>query len=283
MSPDEGDDAGPRQFRILLALPAQSGTALSLCRLELCVKPVIGISPSPSESTFDHGHFRRYALGDTYTRAVVAAEGIPVILSPHIEAIDDTLDALDGIIFSGGGDIDPKYWNEEKHPAANGFDDERDAFELQAIPKVVQRDIPMLGICRGIQTINVALGGTLIQDIADQLPGAQQHRQHKDGKMRDARSHTISIAEGDNLLYRIHGDTKMMTNSFHHQAVRDPAEDLEIVATTQDGVVEAMWHPKMTFGLAVQWHPEMLAAEYPDQAAIFEALVRVAANKRASK
>lgn len=172
------------------------------------MKPVIGISPSPSESTFDHGHFRRYALGDTYTRAIIAAGGVPVILPLHTGAIDETLDALDGIVFSGGGDIDPGYWNEEKHPAADGFDDERDAFELQAIPKVVERDIPMLGICRGIQTVNVALGGTLIQDIPDQLTGAQQHRQHREGKMRDARSHTITITEGDNLLYRIHGDTK---------------------------------------------------------------------------
>ncbi|HEV2073334.1 MAG TPA: gamma-glutamyl-gamma-aminobutyrate hydrolase family protein [Thermomicrobiales bacterium] len=247
------------------------------------MKPVIGISPSPSESTFDHGHFRRYALGDTYTRAIIAAGGVPVILPLHTGAIDETLDAVDGIVFSGGGDIDPGYWNEEKHPAADGFDDERDAFELQAIPKVVERDIPMLGICRGIQTVNVALGGTLIQDIPDQLPGAQQHRQHREGKMRDARSHTITITEGDNLLYRIHGDTKMQTNSFHHQAVKDPAEELEVVAITPDGVVEAMWHPRMTFGLAVQWHPEMLAEEYPDQAAIFEALVRAAADKKAGK
>jgi putative glutamine amidotransferase len=247
------------------------------------VKSVIGISPSASESTFDHGRFRRYTLSDAYTRAVIAAGGVPVILPLHTEAIDDTLDALDGIIFSGGGDIDPRYWNEEKHPAADGFDDERDAFELQAIPKVVERDIPMLGICRGIQTVNVALGGTLIQDIADQLLGALQHRQHKDGKMRYALCHTVTIAEGNNLLYRIHGDTEMQTNSSHHQAVKDPAAELEVVSTSPDGVIEAMWHPEMTFGLAVQWHPEMLASDYPDQAAIFDALVRAAADKKARK
>lgn len=244
------------------------------------VKPIIGISPSPSESSFDHGHFRRYALADTYTKAILAAGGIPVILPLHSEAVDDTLDALDGIIFSGGGDIDPKHWNEEKHPVADGFDDERDAFELQAIRKVVERDIPMLGICRGIQTVNVALGGSLIQDIADQMPGAQQHRQHKDGMLRDALSHWVTVTKGDNLLYRIHGDTQMRTNSFHHQAVKEPAKDLEIIATTPDGVVEAMWHPMMTFGLAVQWHPEMLAAMHRDQAAIFEALVHAAAEKK---
>lgn len=247
------------------------------------MKPVIGISPSPSESTLDHGHFRRYTLSDTYTSAIVAAGGIPVILPAHPEMIDDNLDALDGIIFSGGGDIDPKYWNEERHPKADGFDDERDAFELQAIPKVVARDLPMLGICRGLQTFNVALGGSLFQDIADQVPNAKQHRQHNDGMMRDARSHTVEILEGDNPLYAIHGSTTMETNSFHHQAIKDKASDLEIIARSADGIVEAMWHPGMTFGLALQWHPEMLAADYPDQAAIFTAFVNAAAKQKAEK
>lgn len=247
------------------------------------MKPLIGISPSPTESTFGHGHFRRYALADTYTKAVIAAGGIPVILPAHPHAIDDILDALDGIIFSGGGDIDPKYWNEEKHPAADGFDDERDAFELSAVPKVVKRDMPMLGICRGIQTINVALGGALIQDIANQVPNALQHRQHMDGKMRDALSHTVTIIEGENPLYRIHRNATMQTNSFHHQAIREPAQGLEVIATAQDGVIEAMWHRGMTFGLAVQWHPEMLAEEDGDQAALFAALVQATVSKKTSK
>jgi putative glutamine amidotransferase len=233
--------------------------------------------------TFDHGHFRRYTLSDTYTSAIIAAGGIPVILPAHPEMIDDLLDTLDGIIFSGGGDIDPSYWNEERHPAADGFDSQRDEFELQAIPKVVARDMPMLGICRGIQTINVALGGSLVQDIPDQLPDAQQHRQHKVGMMRDERSHPVEIVAGDNPLYELHGSTTMETNSFHHQAIRDKANELEVIARTADGVIEAMWHPGMTFGLAVQWHPEMLAADYPDQAAIFTAFVEAAASKKARK
>jgi putative glutamine amidotransferase len=246
------------------------------------LKPVIGISPSPDEVTFDHGHFRRYALADTYTSAVIAAGGIPVILPTHPEVIDDVLGALDGIIFSGGGDIDPSFWNEERHPAAYGIDEQRDAFELQAIPKVVARDMPMLGICRGIQTINVALGGSIIQDIPDQVAGSQQHRQHSDGKLRDQRSHSVEIVEGDNPLYALHGSTTMVTNSFHHQAIKDKAKELEVIARTADGIIEAMWHPGMTFGLAVQWHPEMLAADYPDQAALFTALVQAAAKKKAA-
>lgn len=244
------------------------------------MKPLIGISPTPTEATFDHGHFRRYALADTYTSAIVAAGGIPVILSAHPETIDDMLDYLDGIIFSGGGDVDPRYWNEERHPEANGFDEQRDEFELQAIRKVVERDMPMLGICRGIQSVNVALGGTIIQDIPDQVAGSGQHRQHRDGMDRDARSHDITIEVGDNPLYKIHGKTVMTANSFHHQAIATPAPGLKVIALAADGIIEAVYHPGMTFGLAVQWHPEMLAAEYPDQAAIFSALVEAAKAKR---
>lgn len=246
------------------------------------MKPVIGISPTPSETTMDHGHFRAYKLSDTYTRAVVAAGGIPVILPAHPEMIDDVLDTLDGVIFSGGGDIDPSAWSEGRHPEAGGFDQERDDFELQAIPKVVARDMPMLGICRGIQTINVALGGTLYQDIPSQLPGSLEHRQHKAGKMRGDRSHTVTITSEDNLLFRIHGSTEIETNSFHHQALRETSSDVEVIARTSDGVIEAIWLPKMTFGLAVQWHPEMLAAEYPDQASIFSAFINATAKQKSS-
>ena len=247
------------------------------------MKPLIGISPTPENKSFDHGDFRRYALADTYTRSILAAGGIPVILPAHAELVDDLLDTLDGIVFSGGSDINSSYWNEEPHPEAYGFDAERDDFELQAIPKVVARDMPMLGICRGIQSVNVALGGSIVQDIPDQLPDTLQHRQHQDGKKRDAVSHAVSIQEGDNLLYRIHGDTTMETNSFHHQAIKDLGQGLEVIATAEDGVIEAVWNPSMTFGLAVQWHPEMLAADRPDQAALFEALVQAAAQYKAAK
>lgn len=244
------------------------------------MKPLIGISPTPEEKDFDHGHFRRYALANTYTTSVLAAGGIPVILPPHPDAIDDLLDALDGIIFSGGSDLDSSHWNEEPHPTAYGFDSERDDFEIRAVRKAVERDMPMLGICRGIQSVNVALGGSIVQDIPDQMPGSLQHRQHVDGKMNDTTSHSVRIVEGDNLLYTIHGDTVMETNSFHHQAIKELGEGLEVIATSEDGVVEAVWRPDMTFGLAVQWHPEMLAADHPDHAAIFKALIDAAAKKK---
>lgn len=247
------------------------------------MRPLIGISPTPEENDFSHGHFRRYALANTYTNAVLAAGGIPVILAPHTEGLDALLDQLDGVVFSGGSDLDSARWNEEPHPTAYGFDEERDNFEIAAIRKAVERDMPMLGICRGIQSINVALGGTIFQHIPDQVPNALQHRQHEDGKMNDTTSHTVTIEPGDNLLHRIHGGTTMETNSFHHQAIREPADGLEVIARAGDGVIEAAWLPTMTFGLAVQWHPEMLAATHPDQAAIFTALVDAAKAKMAAR
>ncbi len=247
------------------------------------MRPLIGISPTPEEKDFDHGHFRRYALANTYTNAVFAAGGVPVILAPRTEGLDDLLDQLDGVIFSGGSDLDSAHWDEDPHPTAYGFDPERDNFEIAAIRKAVARDMPMLGICRGIQSINVALGGTIYQHIPDQVPDALQHRQHEDGKMNDTTSHTVTIAEGDNLLRKIHGGTTMETNSFHHQSIREPAEGLDVIAKAGDGVIEAVWLPQMTFGLAVQWHPEMLAADHPDQAALFQALVDAAAEKKAAK
>lgn len=230
-----------------------------------------------------HGQFRQYGLSDTYTKAIVAAGGIPVILPLHTGAIDDFLDSIDGVIFSGGSDLDSSLWNEEPHPKADGFDQERDTFEVEAIRKVVERDMPMLGICRGIQSVNVALGGTIVQDIPDQLPGSLEHRQHNDGRMRDTTSHDVTIEEGDNLLYQIHGDTTMKTNSFHHQSIKEVGRDLEVIARAEDGVIEAVWNPKMTFGLAVQWHPEMLAENHSDQAAIFEALIKSARARKEAK
>lgn len=247
------------------------------------MKPLIGISPSPKETEMAHGLFRQYTLSDTYTASILAAGGIPVILPAHTDAVDDLLDTLDGVVFSGGGDIEPQHWGEEPHEKAYGFDKERDDFELQAIRKVVERDMPMLGICRGIQTINVAHGGSIIQDIPDQLPGSQEHRQQVEGKMRNATSHTVAIKESDNLLYRIHGDTTMETNSFHHQSIKDIGKNLEVIATSEDGVIEAVWNPRMTFGLAVQWHPEMLAEEYPEHLSIFKAFVQAAADRKAAE
>jgi putative glutamine amidotransferase len=242
------------------------------------MKPVIGITPSPSDDEFDHGTFRRYCLSTTYVDAVIAAGGLPFIIPPNLGDLDHLYGMLDGIIFSGGSDLDPALFDEDAHEATYGIDPERDSFDLMAVREAVARDVPRLGICRGIQSINVALGGTLVQDIASTVPGAIEHRQKRLGKTQHETSHTVTIDAGSHLLRQIHGKAKIEANSFHHQSVKKPAADLEVIATTSDGIIEAMWHPGMRFGLAVQWHPEMLAASFPEHAAIFSAFVGAAAN-----
>jgi len=242
------------------------------------MKPVIGITPSPSVDVFDHGTFRRYSLSDTYVDAVIAAGGLPLIIPASVRDLDQLLDVLDGIIFSGGSDLDPALFNETPHETTYGIEPERDGFDLAAVREAVARDVPMLGICRGIQSINVALGGTLIQDIPSAIPDALTHSQRKLGKAASETSQTVMIAEGSNLLRQIHGADRIEVNSYHHQSVKTPGEGLEVIGATCDGIVEAMWLPAMRFGLAVQWHPEMLAADFPEHAAIFSALVEAAAK-----
>lgn len=236
--------------------------------------PLIGITPSISHDTMPHGTFYRYALSRAYTDAIHAAGGIPVVLPESETHIDVLLDRLDGLVLSGGGDIDPALFNDSTvHPRTYGISDERDAFEVAAFRAAVAKDLPTLCICRGIQIMSVAQGGTLHQHIPANVPGELGHRQHEHGKSRDDVGHHVHLTEGAHLLRSILGKNDIEVNSFHHQAVAIPGDMLEVVATSSDAVIEALWHPGMRFGLGVQWHPELLASAHPDHAALFSALV----------
>lgn len=238
------------------------------------MKPLIGITPSPGRDEMPHGTFDRYALSRTYTDAIQAAGGIPVILSVSETDLDSILDRIDGLLLSGGGDIDPVHFNETTvHPKTYGISDDRDAFEMAAFRMAVERDIPTLCICRGIQVMSVAQGGTLHQHIPDDVPGEIGHRQHEHGKMRDDIGHGVRLADGSHLLRSILDRDELEVNSFHHQSVATPGESLKVIATSCDGVIEALWHPGMRFGLGVQWHPEMLAHLDADHAALFSAFI----------
>jgi len=241
------------------------------------MKPLIGITPSPSSDAMGHGTFYRYCLSRTYVDAVRAAGGTPVILPTDTAELADTLPRLDGLLLSGGGDLDPATYNDPSlHETTYGIDDERDAFELAAFRLAVKDDIPTLCICRGIQVMAVAQGGTLVQDIPTQVPGAIEHRQHHAGQTRDDVGHTVTIS-ANTPLHDITGASTFEVNSFHHQAVASPGRDLEVIAAAEDDVIEALWHRGMRFGLGVQWHPEMLAHLIPDHAALFSAFVVAAA------
>ena len=244
-------------------------------------KPVIGITPSPSEDVFNHGTFRRYSLAATYVDSVLAAGGMPVILPESETDLQSILDTVDGLILSGGSDLDPMlYGDSTLHETTYGVDAERDAFEIALFRLAVEQDKPVLGICRGIQSINVALGGTLIQDIDSTLPDAIRHRQHSAGKSQTDVSHEVTIVDEQSPLFAAIGNKRVLVNSYHHQSVREPAPDLRIAAVADDGVIESLWHPGMSFLLAVQWHPEMLAAGHDEHAALFRSLIETSSRAR---
>jgi putative glutamine amidotransferase len=132
-------------------------------------KPIIGITPSPMEDTQAHGSFRRYAAATTYTEAIEAAGGVPIVIPPQVGNIQEIISVVDGLLISGGGDVRPdRYGDDEVHATTYGIHDLRDELEIALVREATTHDIPMLCICRGIQVLNVALGGTLIQDVADQ-------------------------------------------------------------------------------------------------------------------
>lgn len=247
------------------------------------MQPLIGITPSPSTDTMGHGTFHRYCLSRTYVDSIRAAGGTPVVVPTDKPELKEILSRLDGLVLSGGGDLDPALFGDtEVHETTYGIDEERDSFEIEAFRFARDHDIPTLCICRGIQVMAIAQGGTLYQDIPSQVPNAIEHRQHNAGRTRDEAGHSVSISE-NNPLREIVGRPSFDVNSFHHQCVKEPGDRLVIVATATDDVIEALWHPDMQFGLGVQWHPEMLSGHFPAHASIFRAFVNEAARVPATK
>lgn len=241
-------------------------------------KPVIGITPSPMDDTQDHGSFHRYAIANTYTEAVEAAGGIPIVIPPQSGNIDQLLDIVDGLLLSGGGDINPeRYGDDEVHEKTYGVHEGRDALEIELARKAIERDIPTLCICRGIQILNVALGGTLYQDVAGQFSPDLTHRQHDLGIPKDQPGHSVTVAK-DSLLADTYGTETVQVNSFHHQSLRDVAQELIVNATAPDGTIEGVEHPNKTWILGVQWHPEMMFQTHNEHLKPFTMLVENSAK-----
>ncbi len=200
-----------------------------------------------------------------------------MILAPAgQEAATAFADALDGILLSGGADIDPRHFGEDPHPKMGPIDPERDEFELALVRAALQAGTPLLAICRGIQVLNVAAGGTLYQDIPSQLAGAIKHRQ--DAPAYHA-THRIAVERHTKLAGMV-GTGDVFVNSFHHQAVRDVAPGLVVSARASDGVVEGVESGRDTFVVGVQWHPESMVDASPAMLEIFSAFVAEAAARR---
>ena len=226
------------------------------------------------------------AAGEAYVDAVRQAGGFPVVLTPtaDLDEIHRALTCVDGVLFTGGKDVDPVHYGEPVLNTKVAPEPERDAFELPLARAAVQEDRPLFAICRGMQVLNVALGGSLWQDIPEQLAAALPHYQKT---ARDESSHAIEVA-GDSLagdlLANLKGTPSIhpQANSFHHQAVRDLAGGLVPVAHAPDGLIEAIELPDRTFVLGVQWHPEHLTAQASHRR-LFEGFVDAARRYRSSR
>jgi putative glutamine amidotransferase len=238
--------------------------------------PVIGITAGLITEEQDYGTVTRHRVSADYSEAVRAAGGLPVILPPQVGTTEAILDLVDGLIFSGGADIDPAlYGDTEVHPATYDISAERDCFELDLMNGAVERDLPVLCICRGIQVLNVALGGSLVQHIDDQVKGPLTHRQQEAAIAANKPSHHVTLVEGS-LTAQVFDALSVPVNSFHHQSIATPATRLQVEGVTSDDVVEAVSVPGCRFVLGVQWHPEMLFKAVPDQLKPFESLVAAA-------
>jgi putative glutamine amidotransferase len=216
--------------------------------------PIIGLT------TFDDEQNERpYAMLQThYVRAVVAAGGVPVLIPNQLpeEMWMELYASLNGILFTGGGDIRTELFNGTPHPKVNEVDDERDSLELPLLRVAVEDGKPFLGICRGLQVTNVALGGTLYTHIADQHPDAQRHDWYPNIP-RNYLAHPVRVDEGSRIA-GILGEPVLQVNSLHHQGIKDLAPALKAVAYAPDGIIEAVELPDHPYGFAVQWHPEWL-------------------------
>ncbi len=213
-----------------------------------------------------------YEIQQAYLDAILTAGGLPILLptSLPINALPELVNRFNGFVLSGGGDVDPALYSGHLDTTIHSIDPERDAFELALIPLVRATDKPLLAICRGMQVLNVALGGSLYEDIASALPAAQRHDWYPNYP-RDYLAHTVEVEPGSRLA-RILGTRKLRTNSLHHQAIRQPAPALEVVAHAEDGVIEAVELPEKRFAIGVQWHPECLPEE-PAMQRLFKAFV----------
>jgi putative glutamine amidotransferase len=218
------------------------------------MKPLIGITTN--QSTNANGQ-ATVMLMQSYINAIIEAGGVPVLIPSMIH--DDGWDALyprlDGILFSGGGDIALEHFSGEPHPRVYDVDPERDSIELKLIHASASDGKPFLGICRGAQLVNVGLGGTLYTHIPDQLPGALDHAYP--GLLRRVLVHEIKVEEGTRTA-EIMGEPILKVNSLHHQGLKDIAPSLRVAGHAPDGLVEAVELPGHPFGIAVQWHPEWL-------------------------
>jgi len=235
--------------------------------------PVIGIPARQAINPVTQAPME--GITHTYLQALIEAGAAPVIIPRNLstgawEAIFDSVAAL---LFPGGSDVSPVRYGETTRPAVSGVSEAQDELELTLMGWAIERNKPFLGICRGMQVLNVALGGSLYQDIASQRPASLRH--NAPGALpRNQLTHGVTVEPGSKLADCL-GQTEIAVNSLHHQAVREPAPRLRVVALAEDQVIEGVELPQHPFGLGVQWHPEELL-DHAEMRCLFESLVAAA-------
>ena len=243
--------------------------------------PVIGVTPDvranpPASFPQEPIVF----LAQRYTKALLSSGALPLVLPLGVSRADlgQLLERIDGILVTGGNfDVHPRFYGEDPAAGLGEIKDERTEFELELITRALDRDMAVLGICGGEQAINVALGGTLYQDIRSQLPDALEHEL---GSLRADDGHPIHLIAGT----RLHGivmQDRLNVNTTHHQSVKQLGRGLAVNATTKDGVIEGIESTNHRFVLGVQWHPELLIMKDPAQQRILSAFVSACRSRQA--
>ena len=232
--------------------------------------PVIGVTTSITSAGDS-------TVPNAYAQSVLRSGGIPVLLPLGISdsALATLVERLDGVLFTGGGDVSLRYFEGQPHIRLTEDPPGRDDLELKLVKLAIKADLPFLGICRGIQVINVAMGGDLYTDIADQFSAEIRHDCYP-GWPRDYRAHSIRI-EPDSGLNAILGMDQVEVNSLHHQAINRIAPGLVPVAFSPDGLIEAVEIPNHRFGIGVQWHPECMP-DSPEMQSLFKMFIESASQ-----
>ncbi len=239
------------------------------------MRPLIGITthflPIQEGGRPYHVTYGRNSL------AIERAGGLPVIIPSGLDV--STLRALyervDAVLVPGGGDVNPDRYNASRHSSVHRVDDARDQSEINVVRWSIEDDRPLFGVCRGNQLINVALGGTLVQDIPSQVDTTIKHDYPQPDIPHSHRAHEITIDENSRLA-QIIGATSVIVNSLHHQAVKQPAPTVTVTAYAPDGIIEALEIPGLHFALSVQWHPEDMIDDDPAMQRLFDAFVQAA-------
>jgi putative glutamine amidotransferase len=237
-------------------------------------RPIIGCLTYQKEASERALHV--VGLMPSYIEAVRRAGGIPVLIPLLLDEAEmqAALERMDGVLIPGGGDMEPARFGGIYHPTMYGIDPLRDEFEINLVRHTVKQQKPVLAICRGIQVFNVALGGTLWEDVGSMMPDAVKHDYYQQHP-RNYLAHTVDIT-ADSCLAHYLQTTKTYVNSLHHQGIRKLAPDVRATAVAPDGLIEAIEIPSHPFAIGVQWHPENLVHDDPSMLRLFEGLVEAA-------